>query len=66
MEASRVSPADLSLALQYLGVRFRRFVFALQEAAAEPIPQEFEWYRHVLAEVVRAILYFIFHSVNFI
>ena len=66
MEASQVSPADHSLTLQYLGVCFRRFVFALQEAAAEPILQEFEWYWHVLAEVVHAILYFIFHSMNFI
>ena len=55
MEPSQMSSANLSLALQYLGVRFRRFVFALQGTAGEPIPQEVDWYQHVLAEVVRVI-----------
>ena len=55
MEPSQISSANLSLALQYLGVRFQRFVFMLQGTAGGLIPQEVDWYQHVLAEVVCVI-----------
>ena len=50
-----MSSANLSLALEYLGIHFQRFVFTLQGTAGEPIPQEVDWYQHVLAEVVHVI-----------
>jgi len=47
-----VTSCQLSLTLQYFGLRFQRFVRTLQTSREGALPDSIPWYDHVQGEVV--------------
>jgi len=54
MDPSIIQACTLSTTLQYAGIRFHRFVHALQQTGEDSLWEKINWHSHVLAEVVRS------------
>ena len=55
MDSSSIHARTLSATLQYAGIRFRRFVHALQQRGEDSLWEKIDWHAHVLAEVVQCL-----------
>ena len=53
--ATDISPYDVSRALQYIGVRFRRFVHAIQQGMQQDGPLPSHWFRLLCIEIVSTL-----------
>ena len=55
MDSSSIHTCTLSATLQYAGIRFHRFIHALQQRGEDLLWEKIDWHAHVLAEVVRCL-----------
>jgi len=52
MDSEAIVARRLSLTLQYVGIRFRWFMYSLQKSSDHAILEKMNWYGHVQEEVV--------------
>ena len=53
--STEITPYDASLALQYIGVRFRRFVYAIQQSMGRDVSAPSDWLSFIRMEVVSVL-----------
>ena len=54
--ATDISPYDVSRTLQYIGVRFHRFVYAIQQGMEQDGPLPSHWFRLLCIEIVSTLV----------